>query len=40
MLTALKQLPHSGTQRYSFPSYLFIYSTLRVIMRQDLTKHR
>ena len=34
MLTALKQLPPSGTQRYSFPSYLFIYSMLYALFCQ------
>ena len=34
MLTDMNQLPHSGTQRYSFPSYLFIYSMLYALFCQ------
>nr|DAR22550.1 MAG TPA: hypothetical protein [Caudoviricetes sp.] len=34
MLTTLKQLPHSGTQRYSFPSYLFVYFMMYVLFCQ------
>ena len=34
MLTDMNQLPHSGTQRYSFPSYLLIYSMLYALFCQ------
>lgn len=35
MLTDMNQLPHSGTQRFSFPSYLFTYSTISALTCQN-----
>nr|DAU25628.1 MAG TPA: hypothetical protein [Caudoviricetes sp.] len=32
----MNRLPHSGTQRFSFPSYLFTYSTICALACQIL----